>query len=156
METTQPALRLGDMKPPKGKGRVWGKPFKKGVSGNPGGKPKAKESLAEIAREATPKAMRTLIAIMENEKASFAVRAYCADKVIDRAYGKPPQQNNVMIGTAQRSIRDLSDAELLEIIEQGRATPALSPPRAEDQPPIDVEPAVEIDAHAPRPRCRRP
>jgi hypothetical protein len=59
-----------------------GQAFQKGQSGNPGGKPKAKESLAEIAREATPKAMRTLIAIMENDKASFAVRAYCADKVI--------------------------------------------------------------------------
>jgi hypothetical protein len=50
-----------------------------------------------------------------------------------------------MVGTAQRSIRDLSDAELLEIIERGRATPALSPPTGDQLPAIDVEPAVAID-----------
>jgi hypothetical protein len=65
--------------------------------------------------------------------------------VLDRSLGKPVQQTNVNVGTTQRSIRDISDSELMEIIERGRATPALSPPRAEDQPPIDVESAVEID-----------
>ena len=139
--TTQPAPPVA----PKRKGKFWGRPFKKGQSGNPGGKSKERESLAEIARNATPEALRTMITIMRSEKASFAVRAYCADKIIDRAYGKPPQQNNVFVGTAQRNISQLSDQELLEIIERGRATPALSPPRAEDQPVIDVEPSVEPD-----------
>jgi Family of unknown function (DUF5681) len=130
---------------PKKPGKVWGRPFQKGQSGNPGGKRKVPENVGQLARDATPKAIKTLINIMEDEKASYAVRAYCAEKVLDRAFGKPPQQNNLMIGTTQRSIRDLSDAELMEIIERGRATPALSPPRGEDQPAIDVEPAAEID-----------
>jgi hypothetical protein len=130
---------------PKKPGKVWGRPFAKGVSGNPGGRKKVPENVGDIAREATPDAIRTLIKIMKSEKASFAVRAYCAEKVIDRGYGKPLQQNNVMIGTAQRSIRELSDAELMQIIEGGRAAPTLSPPVIEQQPAIDVEPSVEPD-----------
>jgi hypothetical protein len=132
--TTQPAPPVA----PKRKGKVWGRPFKKGQSGNPGGKSKAKESLADIARNATPEALKIMITIMRSEKASFAVRAYCADKIIDRAYGKPAQQNNVMIGTAQRSIRELSDAELMQIIERGRAEPPLI-----EQQPVEVEPSAE-------------
>jgi hypothetical protein len=67
---------------PKKPGKVWGRPFAKGVSGNPGGRKKVPENVGDIAREATPDAIRTLIKIMKSEKASFAVRAYCADKII--------------------------------------------------------------------------
>jgi len=130
---------------PKKPGKVWGRPFVSGVSGNPGGRKKVPENVGNIAREATPDAIRTLIKIMRSEKASFAVRAYCAEKVLDRASGKPAQQNNVMIGTAQRSINQLSDAELMEIIENGRRATALPAPQPAEPPTIEAQ--VEPDPY---------
>jgi Family of unknown function (DUF5681) len=88
--TTKPSPPVA----PKPKGSVWGRPFQPGQSGNPGGKRKQPTNLAELARTATPQAMQTLVDIMNNEKASFAVRAYCAEKVLDRSLGKPVQQTN--------------------------------------------------------------
>lgn len=131
---------------PTSTGKRWGRPFQKGQSGNPGGRARAKENIVEIARTATPRAMRTMIAIMENEKAPYSVRAYCADKVIDRAYGKPAQQTNLMVGFAQRSLAQLTDAELLSIIEGQKAPAALSAPELAG-PTIEgeVEPSVEPD-----------
>jgi hypothetical protein len=60
---------------------------------------------------------------MEDPKASYAVRAYCADKVIDRAYGKAPQQTNLQITAQTRRAADLTDDELAAII--ARASPPL-------------------------------
>ena len=53
-----------------------GKPFKKGQSGNPGGRPKVIAEVKELAREYTGEAIETLVSIMTSP---------------DRGYGKPPQ-----------------------------------------------------------------
>jgi hypothetical protein len=129
---------------PKKPGKVWGRQFKPGQSGNPGGKRKIPENVGELARDATPKAIRTLIKIMEDEKASFAVRAYCADKIIDRAYGKPVQQNNVVVGQVGRAARDLTDAELMEIIERPRQSKLIEAQAVEIEP--SVEPQADVGA----------
>ena len=45
-----------------------GKPFKKGQSGNPGGRPKVIAEVKELARAHTGEAIETLVSIMTNRK----------------------------------------------------------------------------------------
>jgi Family of unknown function (DUF5681) len=68
-----------------------GKPFKKGQSGNPGGRPKAIAEIRELAREHTGEAVETLMSIMTDPKAAPAARVSAANALLDRGYGKPPQ-----------------------------------------------------------------
>jgi len=69
-----------------------GKPFQKGQSGNPGGRPKAVAKVQELARAHTSDAVQTLVSIMTNTKAAPAARVSAAKALLDRGYGKPPQQ----------------------------------------------------------------
>ena len=68
-----------------------GKPFKKGQSGNPGGRPKVVAEVKELARAHTADAIQTLVSIMTNPKAAPAARVSAANALLDRGYGKPPQ-----------------------------------------------------------------
>jgi hypothetical protein len=68
-----------------------GKPFQKGQSGNPGGRPKVVAEVRELAREHTSEAVETLVSIMTNTKAAPAARVSAANALLDRGYGKPPQ-----------------------------------------------------------------
>ena len=65
--------------------------FKKGVSGNKGGRPKLPEELKEAFRAAAPDALRVLVGIINDEKARHADRIRAAEVVLDRGYGKPVQ-----------------------------------------------------------------
>jgi Family of unknown function (DUF5681) len=51
-----------------------GRPFQKGVSGNPGGRPKVLGDVQELARQKSPEAINTLSNIMHDEKAPPAAR----------------------------------------------------------------------------------
>ena len=68
-----------------------GRPFKKGQSGNPGGRPKVVAQVKELAREHTGEAIETLVSIMTNPKYAPAARVSAANALLDRGYGKPPQ-----------------------------------------------------------------
>ena len=68
-----------------------GKPFKKGHSGNPGGRPKVVAEVKELAREHTSEAIETLVSIMANAESTPAARVSAANSLLDRGYGKPPQ-----------------------------------------------------------------
>ena len=68
-----------------------GKPFKKGQSGNPGGRPKVIAEVKELARAHTSEAIETLVSIMTNPKTAPAARVSAANSLLDRGYGKPPQ-----------------------------------------------------------------
>lgn len=88
--------------------------WKKGESGNPGGRPKAVVSLTELAREHTESAVRTLVGIMENGEASPSARVSAASALLDRGYGKPPQFST-SDAEAFRRATDMSDDELARI-----------------------------------------
>ncbi|MGB8896959.1 MAG: DUF5681 domain-containing protein [Pseudolabrys sp.] len=64
-------------------------PFKKGQSGNPGGRPKILADIREVARAHTASAMNALVQIVENNNAPPAARVAAANSLLDRGYGKP-------------------------------------------------------------------
>ena len=58
-----------------------GRPFPKGISGNPGGRPKVLGDVQELARQQSPEAINTLVAIMQNEKAPPAARGNASQRL---------------------------------------------------------------------------
>jgi hypothetical protein len=69
--------------------------FKKGHSGNPGGRPKVVAEVRDLARQHTAEAITTLATIMTNEDAHHSARVAAANALLDRGYGKA--QANVEI-----------------------------------------------------------
>lgn len=63
------------------------KPFQKGISGNPGGRPKAEKDVKAFALKNTKRAMERIVELIEDEDPRVALMA--AKEVLDRAYGKP-------------------------------------------------------------------
>lgn len=66
-----------------------GKPFEKGKSGNPGGRPKAEADVKALARQHTAEAIKTLATWMRSDNAKASVSASAA--LLDRGWGKPGQ-----------------------------------------------------------------
>jgi hypothetical protein len=65
-----------------------GRPFAKGESGNPGGRPKVVSEIRELAQQHTLAALRTLIEIAENGENESA-RVAAANSILDRGWDKP-------------------------------------------------------------------
>ena len=65
--------------------------FKKGQSGNPGGRPKEIAEVRELAREQTEFAIETLVRIAGDKKATHAAQVSAASALLDRGWGKPIQ-----------------------------------------------------------------
>ncbi len=99
-----------------------GKPFQKGVSGNPGGRPKVLGDVQELAREQSPHAINTLAEIMNNEKTPPAGRVAAANALLDRGYGKPTQPISKTLAKVDPST--VSDEELTAIARNGAETNA--------------------------------
>lgn len=62
--------------------------WKKGQSGNPGGRPKVLAEVTELARKAVPGSLKTLIAIRDDPEQPAPARVAAANAIWDRA-GKP-------------------------------------------------------------------
>lgn len=63
--------------------------FKKGQSGNPGGRPRQNPKIRELAQENSEAALQTLITLMNNPRVAPSTRAAAANSVLDRAHGRP-------------------------------------------------------------------
>ena len=68
-----------------------GKPFQKGVSGNPGGRPKDAFKIAEYARQFSTEAIDKIVAVMRNPEADLRAVIAAAVAILDRGIGKPMQ-----------------------------------------------------------------
>jgi hypothetical protein len=62
--------------------------FRKGVSGNPGGRPRGYRDFALLARQHAPEALERLMHWVRSNKETASVSA--ARAVIERGYGRPP------------------------------------------------------------------
>jgi len=102
--------------------RVVGRPFKKGQSGNPGGRPKEYRNVVALAQRCTEAAIVTLAQIMRNgENESARVRS--AEILLDRGWGRAPFSGQVRVDgeVTVRRAEDLTDDELAAVIA-GEAT----------------------------------
>ena len=92
-----------------------GRPFEKGRSGNPGGRPRFPDEFREMARASSDAAFRVIIELMVSTKTPPSVRLAAANAVLDRAYGRPtiPVTTNF---TTQ--IEQMSDDELLAFVRE--------------------------------------
>jgi hypothetical protein len=66
-----------------------GKPFRKGQSGNPSGRPKTDPDVKEALKAACPAAAKRLVQLSQSFDEDVALKASIA--ILDRTYGKPTQ-----------------------------------------------------------------
>lgn len=85
---------------------IRGHPWPKGVSGNPGGRPKTESKMRELARSYAENALCTLVDIMQN--GSERARVVAAIAILDRGYGRPTQDIEVRKQEPEESELDLS------------------------------------------------
>jgi len=96
-----------------------GKPFPKGVSGNPGGRPRELADVKALAREHTPEAIATLVTLMRTAKTDSA-RAAAASELLSRAWGKPSLPLLHENGPPQITLTDEQHASLIEALRVAR------------------------------------
>ena len=97
---------------------VTGRPFQKGVSGNPGGRPKVNPEVKEIMNAASPKAAQVLVELLDSEKEMM--RYYAAQEILNRTQGKPIQAQEINV-SGNLDVRGQVRALLQERLRHDRA-----------------------------------
>jgi len=69
--------------------------WKKGESGNPGGRPKVAPELRAAAQEVSIEGLKVLTGIMRDEGAPQNARINAVQAIWDRGFGRPDQQHRV-------------------------------------------------------------
>jgi hypothetical protein len=88
--------------------------FKKGQSGNPGGRSRALANVMQEARRHTAEALRTLLKLMRTAE-SESVRLSAAEAILSRGWGKPIQAFQVDGRFLTKKLSELNESELLEL-----------------------------------------
>ena len=73
-----------------------GRPFVRGMSGNPGGRPRTLREVTELARLRTPLALERLTVLMDSGNEAIALRA--CESLLDRGWGRPTQRLDLAEG----------------------------------------------------------
>jgi Family of unknown function (DUF5681) len=103
-----------------------GRPFAKGQSGNPGGRPKELRDVIELARSHGPEAIKTLADIMNNDQSPPAARVGAATAILDRGYGKPPQTIDANVNVPDQ-LSDDEQRALLSALDDESGDPESGP-----------------------------
>lgn len=77
--------------------------WRKGTSGNPGGRPKVAGEVRELARQHGPAAIQRLVGLMHSKNEGVAVRD--CEALLDRGYGRTVQGVELSAGTASARFR---------------------------------------------------
>lgn len=80
--------------------------FKKGQSGNPGGRPKKTPELLEVeelCRQLSPEAVRKMAHWMRTGDGPVSLKA--ADAIVNRGFGRPTETKNVTITDERMVVR---------------------------------------------------
>ena len=95
--------------------------YKKGESGNPGGRPKMPQEFAEFARKKSMPAFERLVEIAEDKKANHRDVIRAAEIIIAYGYGKPRQDVDITSGgeNVNYDISTLASLAGLTIIDGG-------------------------------------
>jgi hypothetical protein len=96
-------------------------PFKKGQSGNPGGRVGVPAEVRDLPRQHSTEAIERLIHWMKSDDGRISVAA--ANALLDRGFGRPTQLIDLSVEVMSRRIRELSDGELM-LLEQRLLTMA--------------------------------
>jgi Family of unknown function (DUF5681) len=94
-------LEMDNAPPKANRGR-----FKKGQSGNPGGRPKMPPDMKAAIQEKTPELLKSLFALAR-QKADPRVQAVAIKELLDRGWGRAAQTVNAKIETVDVSLAHL-------------------------------------------------
>ena len=72
-------------------------PWKRGQSGNPGGRPKVVSHVRELARQHSEEAVQALCAVMNDPAEKGTARVAAAQVILDRAFGKPAPEADLVL-----------------------------------------------------------
>ncbi len=98
--------------------------WKKGQSGNPGGRPKEVAEVRDLSRQYTEEAIQTLVTLMQSAKLE-RTRLAAASELLDRGYGRPPQAVDLggpiqIVNYEAERLAKLTDDELRKFDELTR------------------------------------
>jgi hypothetical protein len=100
-----------------------GRPFQKGQTGNPGGRPRIAPDVKEALAAASPLAAQRLVQLVKSDDEDVALKASMA--LLDRVYGKPSQP------VEHSGLGELTDEQIearyQALLSQGTATATKSP-----------------------------
>lgn len=95
-----------------------GRPFAKGKSPNPGGRPKGYAALRELCRQYTHDAVKVLTDALKSEDERLRVDA--AKSLLDRGWGKPSSEIDLHI-TTMRELEGMTTEQLERIANTAEA-----------------------------------
>lgn len=125
-----------------GAGRVNPRLWRKGQSGNPGGRRRVDPAVRKLAIGHSIEAIETMVEVMRNRKAGPSVRLAAAVAILDRGHGRPPSELDLRVketpplrGLSPERVREIRTLVLGIDIERDAPPPIeLRLPRSDDTP----------------------
>lgn len=109
-----------------------GRPFPKGVSGNPGGRPR--QDVTELARAHTVECVKALVEALKSPRE----RVPAATALLDRGWGKPQQRIEVGADAEAIGLHLTAARALVAAWEAGQAEAAPPQIEARAEPPANA------------------
>jgi hypothetical protein len=96
-------------------------PWKKGESGNPGGRSRVVGDIRELCRKEGEKSIATIVALRDDKKTPQNVRLAAAQQLLDRGFGRPVQGINMTSAVPFVLFASQPASNAQEWLEQARA-----------------------------------